>query len=200
MKAIVLSFVSITLNIAAHSQTKTILDFKIDSLSVELSMLEQEKKAIESQINVINLQIEKLSHQKMIEFGDSTIKAKCVYFSGCYLTDAPNSRSNIVKKVLYGESVRIDARYFVNKYFKASAAGEVGYLYYEVVERNPDVLVLLKAYSSKAQPLTPSTSVSQQGNDYSAPSTGGYHSIQTGPRGGKYYINSNGKKTYVKKH
>jgi hypothetical protein len=26
-----------------------------------------------------------------------------------------------------------------------------------------------------------------------------YHSIKTGPRGGKYYINSKGKKTYVKK-
>ena len=27
---------------------------------------------------------------------------------------------------------------------------------------------------------------------------GGYHSIQTGPRGGQYYINSHGNKTYVK--
>ncbi|NVO21630.1 MAG: hypothetical protein HXX13_18155 [Bacteroidetes bacterium] len=25
------------------------------------------------------------------------------------------------------------------------------------------------------------------------------HEIQTGPRGGKYYINSNGKKTYIRK-
>lgn len=28
--------------------------------------------------------------------------------------------------------------------------------------------------------------------------TGSGHTIQTGPRGGKYYINSNGKKTYVR--
>lgn len=34
--------------------------------------------------------------------------------------------------------------------------------------------------------------------DYS-PSTGSYHSIQTGPRGGHYYINSHGNKTYVKR-
>jgi hypothetical protein len=30
-------------------------------------------------------------------------------------------------------------------------------------------------------------------------SAGSGHDIQTGPRGGKYYINSNGNKTYVKK-
>ncbi|MFS4454512.1 HNH endonuclease signature motif containing protein [Maribacter sp. 2304DJ31-5] len=34
---------------------------------------------------------------------------------------------------------------------------------------------------------------------YSIPSSSSSRTIQTGPRGGKYYINSNGNKTYVKK-
>lgn len=33
----------------------------------------------------------------------------------------------------------------------------------------------------------------------SSGSSGSGQNIQTGPRGGKYYINSNGKKTYIKK-
>tara|TARA_E500000318_G_C3516622_1_gene194611 strand:+ start:254 stop:934 length:681 start_codon:yes stop_codon:yes gene_type:complete len=35
---------------------------------------------------------------------------------------------------------------------------------------------------------------------YSIPSSSSSRTIQTGPRGGKYYINSNGNKTYIKKN
>lgn len=38
-----------------------------------------------------------------------------------------------------------------------------------------------------------------QTGSVSKPSNPGGHDIQTGPRGGQYYINKNGKKTYIKK-
>ena len=41
---------------------------------------------------------------------------------------------------------------------------------------------------------TPNYNTNPNSNNYSAPKT-----IQTGPRGGQYYINSNGNKTYIKK-
>ena len=41
---------------------------------------------------------------------------------------------------------------------------------------------------------TPNYNTNPNSNNYSAPKT-----IRTGPRGGQYYINSNGNKTYIKK-
>lgn len=56
--------------------------------------------------------------------------------------------------------------------------------------------------SSTYKPSTyKSTSTYKSSNSYSAPSysSGSSKTIQTGPKGGQYYINSNGNKTYVKK-
>lgn len=42
------------------------------------------------------------------------------------------------------------------------------------------------------------TGVSEGSGRYSTPTTGA--TIHTGPRGGRYYINGNGNKTYIRKH
>lgn len=44
-----------------------------------------------------------------------------------------------------------------------------------------------------------STSTQNSNTNYSTPSTNNTRTIQTGSRGGQYYINSNGNKTYIKK-
>jgi hypothetical protein len=49
---------------------------------------------------------------------------------------------------------------------------------------------LVLSDTTPANSYTPSTS--------SGGSTGSSHSVQTGPRGGQYYINKNGNKTYLK--
>lgn len=46
--------------------------------------------------------------------------------------------------------------------------------------------------------LVPKTQLLKKNTSSSSGSTGNGQTIQTGPRGGKYYINSNGNKTYIK--
>tara|TARA_R110002111_G_scaffold262735_1_gene340534 strand:- start:1221 stop:1901 length:681 start_codon:yes stop_codon:yes gene_type:complete len=57
--------------------------------------------------------------------------------------------------------------------------------------------VYVKSEKSTSNSLYSSPTYSSP--SYSVPSTSSSRTIQTGPRGGKYYINSNGNKTYVKK-
>lgn len=46
--------------------------------------------------------------------------------------------------------------------------------------------------------LVPKSQLLKKNTSSSSGSTGNGQTIQTGPRGGKYYINSNGNKTYIK--
>jgi hypothetical protein len=55
-----------------------------------------------------------------------------------------------------------------------------------------------RSYDSYSMPKISSPSYSVPSSSYSMPSSS-YTPIQTGPRGGQYYINSNGNKTYVKR-
>ena len=48
-------------------------------------------------------------------------------------------------------------------------------------------------------PSTTSTTASPVAPVAPSSSSGSYHNVQTGPRGGQYYINKNGNKTYLKR-
>ncbi len=60
------------------------------------------------------------------------------------------------------------------------------------------------AQSKKAKSKTTKKSYSKPSSSYAAPVTNSSaetyngHEVFTGPRGGKYYINKNGNKTYIK--
>lgn len=57
--------------------------------------------------------------------------------------------------------------------------------------------VYIKTENSNSNSIYSSPTYSSP--SYSNPSSSSSRTIQTGPRGGKYYINSNGNKTYIKK-
>jgi len=72
---------------------------------------------------------------------------------------------------------------------------------YEYDRCDPNVSIggSTQAQSQKAYNGGHSGSVDTTRGYYGQSSYGGSHTIHTGPRGGQYYYNSKGKKTYVKK-
>ena len=91
---------------------------------------------------------------------------------------------------------------YSSKYYKVKVGNEIGYINEMFLPKNealnrialhgkPDKRIKIeKSQSTKAtqKTYTPSTSSSSQDR-----------TIYTGPRGGKYYINSKGKKVYISK-
>ncbi len=110
------------------------------------------------------------------------------------------------------EKVQI-LEYADSKYFKVTCHDITGYLHRDFLASDVEAVRIVNEYNAEhgivdkfgyADTSQSQVSESAPSQSYSTPS-GGYrsgssHTIRTGPRGGKYYINSHGKKTYVKKH
>lgn len=78
--------------------------------------------------------------------------------------------------------------------YKGSRGGE-----YYLNSSGKKVYVKSKSSSTNTYSSPTYSSPTYSSPSYSTPSSSSTRTIQTGPRGGKYYINSNGNKTYVKK-
>ncbi len=199
------SFAVIALNLVlvcpqAYSQLS--LDSKLDSLEIKLQALRRQEASIESEIEQVTAEINKLARLKLVHFRDTLVKAKCIT-STCYIMAEPQTSAQILKKVDRDDFLQIDIRYFSNDYLKARHGNDVGYIYHGVLEKTDELNAILTTHPGTVvedHHKESTTTVSQpDSNTYNAPPTGTYHNVQTGPRGGKYYINSKGKKTYVKK-
>ncbi len=154
----------------SFSQTKTELKSEIESLKIQVETLTNEVKAQKSE----NEHLKSLMISKLEEVSNS-IKT----FQGSATPeskDSPTEKADEKATVGKGQCKAITA---AGTQCKRSASEGSDYCWQH------------QGYSG-------SKSTVKSSGSSSGTSTGSGRTIQTGPRGGKYYINKNGNKTYIK--
>jgi len=82
---------------------------------------------------------------------------------------------------------------------KVRDTGPIKYLYKRAISNKESKADINKLLSLESYPKHTKQPYNKSVTELPSGSSGNSHSIQTGPRGGRYYINSNGNKTYIKK-
>jgi hypothetical protein len=127
------------------------------------------------------------------DFSDTTIYVRVFEAEKqARLFQLPNLFSETLKRIRNGDSVRV-LSYNGDDFFKVRYKDEEGYVSTKVLQLDKNALTIVNNYNASQRNSRPAYEGSS--NYRSSPS----RTIHTGPRGGKYYINKNGKKTYVKK-
>jgi hypothetical protein len=124
--------------------------------------------------------------------GANQIQARCAV-EKCYLMREPDQESDIITYISKGTFVVVTNEKKYNGYVKSEFGGSTGYFYSVVLDFNKQDEKLPEKTA-----IAPMMDSNSSINDYPAP-TSKNHTIQEGPLGGQYYINKNGKKTYLKK-
>lgn len=161
---------------------------KIDSLNLELDKLEQQINHLKY-IRQDSEEKLRLSSVKGVNDGNGieTIARVSSDLGPFQLKDKPGG-----KKI---GTVPINAKIIVfayeNNFYKIKYKNTFGYLVASYLKLEPAVENLLKGSQSTSYGNPNSTTNRSSSNT---------RKILTGPRGGKYYINKNGNKTYIKRN
>lgn len=136
------------------------------------------------------------------------------------LKSSPDLSSDIISWLSTGD--KLDAiDYINNDWIKVNLSGRIGYILSSYMKDYPEVISQISKFKNykeilqtqpaifttntiTSQPINSQYIKSQQSvTNYNTPSSsssyGTSRNIITGPRGGRYYINSNGNKTYIKR-
>ncbi|CAH0998005.1 hypothetical protein EMA8858_04140 [Emticicia aquatica] len=196
---------------------------QIEKLSQQNDSLEKERLKFVSYIENINTQIggnlkEIQSLQQGLplpKFEKQTIIVK----GSIPLKTAPDLTSNIIYWIATGDEI-IVVDYINNDWAKVISKNYTGYVLGSFFDSYPEINNQIREFKnhnekvinlSKTQSLNGTTNSPSQANtlsntnyqsSYNTTTSSYYNSrtIRTGPRGGRYYINSNGNKTYVKRN
>lgn len=125
---------------------------------------------------------------------DSLIYTKASFSTS--LLQSPNGKAEIVCSINYMDTIGVYTDYFERPYLKIKYKDQIGYLSLAAVEFNDEVEDFINSRNgsttfknkSKSSSSRTSSSYRRQNRTYF-----------NGPRGGCYYIDSNGKKIYVDK-
>jgi hypothetical protein len=187
-----------------------ILSLSINSSSQEyqnLSKIESRidslytiKAKIDNFLQSINTKIKSLEEERTkILVANDTTKGILIKLSGDgYLKEEPATFTNIIMKLPKGIEVLVIG--YTDSYFKSKVGEKVGYVHEMFFPANED-LARISGHSAMFSKLpVTNSSLSKTYNSSKPPgSSSSSRTIYTGPRGGKYYINSKGKKVYIKK-
>ena len=155
----------------SFSQTKTEMKSEIESLKMQVETLTNEVKVQKSE----NEQLKSLMISKLDEVSNS-IKT----FQGSARSESKNTSTEKADDKITGVKGQCKAITAAGSQCKRSASEGSDYCWQH------------QGYSG-------SKSTVKSSGSSSGSSTGSGRTIQTGPRGGQYYINKNGNKTYIKR-
>lgn len=176
--AIILIFFSINIysqNIESlESELNKLTQFK-DSLENTLNKTKSEIKEIEFQIEEIKLKT--INKDKFICNSITTINSK--------LKSEPKYNGVIIELIPQKENIKV-LEYSGNNYWKILYKNKIGYLNEVLIKETKQMVLIKKSYNKHSKSTRSNYKPSGK-------------VIHTGPRGGQYYINSNGNKTYIKR-
>jgi hypothetical protein len=213
-----LQLITILIFITDHAFSQT----ELEKLDKEELILNNSKAALLDSISKIQIELERIKNNKeLIAYNASKNSLPKKYYSK--VTGLP---SYIMTEPTFGERINlkkgeiVELIDIIDKKAKVFVKSTFGYAWLSDLEQNSDLVEFKKAIESrnkfepeKNNTTTPDLNISSDTTrkpdnehikeslsqtSYQSPSNS-YHSIQTGPKGGKYYINKNGNKTYVKK-
>ncbi len=170
---------------------------KIES---QLDSLNTIKNKIETLLNSINTKIDDLEKEKLkIQIDSDTTKGFSIMLvDNGFLKKDPSIVSDIYMKLPKGTEVLVVG--YTKNYFKTKIGNKVGFVHEMFFPFNEN-LNRISNYKAKFHKASISNTTYSGSNNSSKTtnSTSKNRIIHTGPRGGRYYINSKGKKVYIKK-
>ncbi len=184
MKSVMTMFLILMSMDLGISQELDSIEARIDSLRflessivTEIDDLRSQKEAIPQQIN--KLELDKLN----LQIGE-VIAETVTSTSGGILRASPSASSKMISKIPGNYIIKIYNSY-KQPYFKIKYKEQIGYLSYGSIELNPTLEIIIKNNKK--------TQIRKIDSKYRS----SRRTYRRGPRGGCYYINSNGNKTYV---
>ncbi len=167
--------------------------FELKELKEEL---EFQKTEVEKQLTLLNKKIDSLN----IEINFQIVKENAIptiLKRSSLLYEKPSKYSNIIKKLKSKSKVLIVKYYEYGGYFRAIHNDEIGYINEKDIKLTKNIKNLKKTnkyYSNSSNNKSSFQNNSKKQNFKRTYTSRRYY---RGPRGGCYYINSNGNKTYV---
>ncbi|HAZ00604.1 MAG: hypothetical protein A2W90_04950 [Bacteroidetes bacterium GWF2_42_66] len=156
-----------------------------DSLSLLKVDLQQKIVQISNEIKSID---ERLSIIDFEKIKDNPIISEVAFKVSIY--KLPSSNSEVI--IAIPAKKKFEILGYSSGYFKVNYNGEIGYLNEIYIKSNSQINTL-KNSNFDTEHYLKSKSTPSKSKGYYKDKT-----IYTGPRGGKYYINKNGNKTYIK--
>jgi len=201
MKQILLTYILILTSAIIHSQTGkqiTNLEKKKKHFQLEIENFTDSMKRIDLQITRIK------SKQLMDKIKDSSLTAIAV--KGAKLKRAPSLMGEIIRS--FKQNTKVIIIDYDDYYYSVCKDSLCGYMSEIWIKTNSSVSEYIKAKKTESKlsnsvnnnssNYSPSYKRSKKNNStYRKKRYTSYRSYIRGPRGGCYYINSNGNKTYV---
>ena len=202
-RAIFLILIFFEFSIANIFSQELANESQLDSLYALRSKLE----ALLDSVNMEIAELEAIINKSRVKI-DTPQTIQIILTTACHMRDKPSASGEIVNFLSKNTQVLVIG--YEAGYFNVKVDDEIGYINEMFIPKNK-ALDILSIYdtSSKQTTIEPkkeaeqtTTKKSQKASSSSAVSKSSSSSdktIHTGPRGGKYYINSKGKKVYIDK-
>lgn len=121
-----------------------------------------------------------------------------------YILDRCQGDANVLKTVKANSTVMfLKLSDCSDLFYKIEYNGVEGYIHKKLIKQNEDLTSYLENLKSENDLITKDSIIKENTNKEDRQSTyrssSSERTIHTGPRGGRYYINSKGNKTYVKR-
>jgi hypothetical protein len=184
---------------------------ELTEIESQLDSLLAVKSNFEKSLDSINYKIKELEILKIkIQTKNDTTNGILVALAyDGYLMDKPYPFGNILKNLPKNTKVLVMGYSSSYKYFKAKFNDEIGYIH-EMFYPKDKALDRVAIYGrateqtiieskKEAEQTTTKSQKTSSSSAVSKSSSSSDKTIHTGPRGGKYYINSKGKKVYIDK-
>ncbi|HDZ07080.1 hypothetical protein LCGC14_0166830 [marine sediment metagenome] len=201
MKHFHLTCLALLLSLYSYSQT----DKEIDQLENQKKNIELEVKNLTDSIRSIDLKIAQLKSQKFLDkIKDSSLTA--IARKGAKLKNKPSLYADIISTFIENKEVIILE--YHDSYFEVCQGSLCGYMSEIWIKSNATTSEFIKSIETEKKlstnfnstPSSFSSSVKSTNSSSSSYKPNRYRSSRTyyrGSRGGCYYINSSGNKSYV---
>ena len=201
MKLFCLTYLTFLIITFSYSQT----DGKINDLEKQKSKIELKIKNLTDSVGKIDFKIAELKSKEFLDkIKSSSLTA--IARNGAKLKNDPNVLAGII--TTFSENEKVIILGYKNGYFEVCQGSICGYINEIWIKKNNSISEFIKTQGTDSKSVSntndnsPSSSLSLKSSNAnnSTYKTKSYRSSKTyyrGPRGGCYYINSNGNKTYV---
>jgi len=165
-----------------------------DSLRTQLIKLHSHKELLEkdleetsSEIKKIVLKIEQVT-LKSLNANKFICNSTTITYSRFKSTPSPNSE--FIEIIPKNKTIRV-LEYVGDCYWKIEYNNQIGYLNEVLIKETSEMVLVKRTTITQGKKFKTKNTRSTRGSNHKT--------IYTGPKGGRYYLNSNGNKTYVKR-
>ncbi|RXQ87826.1 SH3 domain-containing protein [Ancylomarina salipaludis] len=185
----ILFLILLCLGLNGFSQECEELKTQLTKLNKHKEVLEKDLAETNSKVKEIELRIEQIGLQS-INANKFVCNSTTTTISRFKST--PELNGQVIELIPKKKVVKV-LEYVGDSYWKISYNDQIGYLNDVLIKETSEMVLVKKTSKRQVKPFKTKNTKSY--------STGGssYRTIHTGPRGGRYYINSNGNKTYIKR-